>query len=111
MSDTDLPARSTPPRAPDAGSPSGTGDGNHQPQNAAQGQAACLLAKVFGLNWKTTLGGTMAAAGGVLASSTTGRWQVVGQILSAVGVAWLGFASRDKNVSTAQMDAQKGPTP
>lgn len=78
-----------------------------------------IMDKLLGLNWRTTMGGTLAAAGGVLvASAPTGsKWQVAGQIMAAVGAAWLGFAARDRGVSSAQMQdaadtkAQEGGKP
>jgi uncharacterized protein YceK len=63
-----------------------------------------LIARTLGQNWKTTIGGTLAAAGGVLATQTTGRWQLVGSIMLAVGLAWTGYNCRDKAVSSQQMD-------
>jgi uncharacterized protein YceK len=64
-----------------------------------------FLARLLGQNWRTTLGGTLSAAGGVLATQTTGKWQIAGGIMLAVGLQWLGVSARDKGVSTAQMDA------
>ena len=64
-----------------------------------------FLARLLGQNWKTTIGGTLAAAGGVLATQTTGKWQIAGGIMLAVGLQWMGVMARDKGVSTAQMDA------
>ena len=64
-----------------------------------------VLAKFFGQSWRTTIGGAMVLAGGVLAASTTGKWQLAGQIMAAVGGGWIGLSARDKGVSTAQMDA------
>lgn len=67
-----------------------------------------IMDKLLGLNWRTTIGGAMAAAGGVLAASApAGRWQVAGQVIGAVGVAWLGLASRDRVVSGDQMQQAK----
>ena len=63
-----------------------------------------MLERLLGLNWRTTAGGAMAAAGGVLAASAPpGKWQVGGQIIAAIGVAWLGLASRDRVVTGDQM--------
>ena len=66
-----------------------------------------LMARVLGQNWKTTVGGTLAAAGGVLATQSTGRWQLVGSLMLAIGLAWGGYNSRDKAVSADKMDAEK----
>ena len=67
-----------------------------------------IIERLLGLNWRTTIGGAMAAAGGVMAASCPpGKWQVAGQGVGAVGVAWLGLASRDRVVSAAQMEAKK----
>lgn len=46
-------------------------------------------------NWKTTLGGILAAVGTYLANSQTGALNVVGQILNIVGVLLLGGAAVD----------------
>ena len=74
-------------------------------------QPHSIIERFFGLNWRTTIGGAMAAAGGVMAASCPpGQWQVAGQVIGAVGVACLGLASRDRVVSTAQMDAAKPDT-
>lgn len=63
-----------------------------------------IMDRFLGLNWRTTIGGVLAAAGGVLAASAPpGRWQVAGQVASAVGVALIGLAARDRNVTSAQM--------
>ena len=64
-----------------------------------------FLARLLGQNWKTTIGGTLSAAGGVLATQTTGKWQIAGGIMLAVGLQWMGVMARDKGVSSAQMDA------
>lgn len=76
-----------------------------------------LMDKLLGLNWRTTAGGAMAAAGGVLAAAAPSgsRWQVAGQVIGAIGVAWIGLASRDRVVTGAQMsavqDAKDGTKP
>lgn len=64
-----------------------------------------LLARLLGQNWRTTLGGTLSAAGGVLATQTTGKWQIAGGIMLAIGLQWMGATARDKVVTSAQMDA------
>lgn len=46
-------------------------------------------------NWKTTLGGVLAAIGSFLVNSQTGALGVVGQILQAVGLFFLGAAAKD----------------
>ena len=66
-----------------------------------------ILAKLLGQNWRTTLGGTLAAAGGILASQGSGKWQIVGSIMLAIGLQWMGVTARDKGVTAAQMDAAK----
>ncbi len=67
-----------------------------------------IIERILGLNWRTTAGGAMAAAGGVMAASCPpGKWQIAGQVIGAVGVAWLGLASRDRVVSGAQMDVAR----
>ena len=66
-----------------------------------------LMARVLGQDWKTTVSGAVAAAGGILATQTTGRWQLVGSIMLAIGVQWMGKSSAVAGVSTAQRDAAK----
>lgn len=55
-----------------------------------------LMDRFLGPDWRTTASAVLGAAGGVLAASTTGRWQVVGQVLGAVGLALLGVHARDR---------------
>jgi hypothetical protein len=53
-------------------------------------------------NWKTTVGGILAAAGSYLANSQTGALQVVGQVLQAVGLFLLGAVAQDASTGTNQ---------
>ena len=46
-------------------------------------------------NWKTTLGGVLAAIGTYLTNSQTGVLNVIGQIMSIVGTLLLGTAAAD----------------
>jgi hypothetical protein len=46
-------------------------------------------------NWKTTLGGVLAAVGTYLMNSQTGVLNVVGQIMNIVGMLLLGGAAVD----------------
>jgi len=46
-------------------------------------------------SWKTTVGGILAAAGTFLVNSQTGVLNLVGQIVQAVGLFFLGFAAQD----------------
>lgn len=46
-------------------------------------------------NWKTTVGGLLAAAGAFLVNSQTGVLNLVGQIAQAVGLFFLGFSAQD----------------
>ena len=46
-------------------------------------------------NWKTTLGGALAALGVYFTNSQTGMLAVVGQLLQAVGVFFVGFSAQD----------------
>lgn len=46
-------------------------------------------------NWKTTLGGVIAAVGTYLTNSQVGVLNIVGQILNIVGVLLLGGAAAD----------------
>ena len=64
-----------------------------------------IMARLLGQNWRTTLGGTLSAAGGVLATQTTGKWQIAGGIMLAIGLQWMGATARDKTVTAAQMEA------
>lgn len=70
-----------------------------------------IMARFLGQNWKTTLGGSLAAAGGVLATNATGKWQVAGSVILAIGLAWMGINGRDRNVTSAQMDAVEAKKP
>ena len=66
----------------------------------------CFFARVFGQNWRTTLGQSCAAVGGVLGMTVAaGTWHIVGLVLFALGGVWAGVNTRDKNVSSDQMDA------
>ena len=62
-----------------------------------------IMERIFGLNWRTSAGQTLAAAGGVLATQTTGNWRIAGGVMLAVGLAWAGVNTRDANVTSAQM--------
>ena len=46
-------------------------------------------------NWKTTLGGVIAAVGTYLTNSQVGMLNVVGQVLNIIGVLLLGGAAAD----------------
>ena len=46
-------------------------------------------------NWKTTIGGLLAAVGSFLVNSQTGWLQVVGQVCQAVGLFFLGASAQD----------------
>ena len=46
-------------------------------------------------NWKTTLGGVLAAIGSFLVNSQTGVINVVGQIMQVIGVFLVGAAAQD----------------
>jgi hypothetical protein len=51
-------------------------------------------------NWKTTLGGLLAAAGSYLVNSQTGWLQIVGQVAQAVGLFLLGAVAQDSTTET-----------
>jgi len=55
-------------------------------------------------NWKTTLGGILAAFGSVLIGSQTGVLHLVGQILQVVGVFLVGASAQDAP-STSKSDS------
>lgn len=46
-------------------------------------------------NWKTTIGGILAAVGSYLVNSQTGVLNLVGQIAQAVGLFFLGLSAQD----------------
>jgi hypothetical protein len=46
-------------------------------------------------NWKTTLGGVLAAIGSFLVNSQNGALNIVGQVCQAVGLFFLGAAAKD----------------
>lgn len=47
-------------------------------------------------NWKTTVGGIMAAVGGVLINTNPTGWvNILGQVLSAVGLLLVGGSAKD----------------
>jgi hypothetical protein len=51
-------------------------------------------------NWKTTLGGALAALGIYLVNSQVGILNLVGQIMQAVGVFFVGYAAVDAPAET-----------
>jgi len=53
-------------------------------------------------SWKTTIGGILAAAGAFLVNSQTGGLNLVGQILQAVGLFFLGFSAQDAAAKKAE---------
>lgn len=46
-------------------------------------------------NWKTTVGGILAAIGSYLVNSQTGVLNLVGQVAQAVGLFFLGAMAQD----------------
>lgn len=46
-------------------------------------------------NWKTTLGGILAAVGSYLVNSQTGVLNLVGQIAQVIGMFFLGYSATD----------------
>ena len=46
-------------------------------------------------NWKTTVGGILAAVGSYLVNSQTGWINVVGQVMQVVGIFLVGAAAQD----------------
>ena len=72
----------------------------------------CFFARTFGQNWRTTIGQSCAAVGGVLGMTVpAGAWHVVGLVLFALGNVWAGVNTRDKNVSSEQMDVAGASQP
>jgi hypothetical protein len=51
--------------------------------------------KLFMKNWKTTLGGILAAVGSYLVNSQTGVINVIGQIAQVIGIFLIGAAAQD----------------
>ena len=49
----------------------------------------------MGTNWKTTIGGLLAAAGSFLVNSQTGWLNVIGQVAQAIGLFFLGVSAKD----------------
>jgi hypothetical protein len=59
------------------------------------------------INWKTTLGGILAALGQFLETITDPAWiGLIGRIISAVGVFLIGATARDFNVTSEQSGAK-----
>ena len=50
-------------------------------------------------NWKTTVGGILAAIGSYLVNSQTGWLQVLGQVCQAIGLFFLGASAQDATKS------------
>lgn len=48
-------------------------------------------------NWKTTVGGLLAAIGSYLVNSQTGVWNLVGQFCQAAGLFFLGASAQDQS--------------
>jgi hypothetical protein len=46
-------------------------------------------------NWKTTLGGILAAVGSYLVNSQTGWINVVGQVMQVIGIFLVGATAQD----------------
>ena len=57
-------------------------------------------------NWKTTVGGILAAFGSVLTNSQSGVLHLVGQILTAVGIFLVGATAQDAPVSKKSDSAE-----
>lgn len=49
-------------------------------------------------NWKTTLGGILAAIGQYLINSEAGWLNIAGQVISGIGLLLLGAAAQDSSV-------------
>jgi len=50
-------------------------------------------------NWKTTIGGLLAALGSYLVNSQTGWLQVAGQVAQAIGLFFLGASAQDSKAA------------
>jgi poly(3-hydroxyalkanoate) synthetase len=50
-------------------------------------------------NWKTTIGGILAATGTAMQASDNQTVKVLGYVLGGIGLLLLGGAAKDKNVT------------
>jgi len=50
-------------------------------------------------NWKTTLGGLVAAIGPIVAPVLPPQWSWIGAALTALGTGFLGYSAKDSNVT------------
>jgi hypothetical protein len=53
-------------------------------------------------SWQTTVGGILAAVGSYMVNSQTGVLNLVGQIVQAVGLFFLGFSAQDSQSSKTE---------
>ena len=59
------------------------------------------------VNWKTTLGGILAAVGAFLVTVDDPSWlKFAGTVLSSLGALLMGTQARDKNVSSERSGAK-----
>lgn len=50
-------------------------------------------------NWKTTLGGILAAAGVSMQASNDSTIKIIGGVVAALGLLFMGGSAKDKNVT------------
>jgi hypothetical protein len=55
-------------------------------------------------NWKTTVGGILAAVGSYLVNTQLGVLNVVGQIMQVVGIFLVGAAAQDAPTSAKKVE-------
>ena len=60
-------------------------------------------------NWQTSLGGVIAALGGVFTQQSDHTVQLIGGVLSAVGLLILGLAAKDHNVTGGSIPQASPP--
>ncbi len=62
------------------------------------------------INWKTSLGGLIAAAGMALMQSTDPIMHFVGMLLNGIGILFLGGTAKDSNVTGGTKSNTTGET-
>ena len=53
----------------------------------------------MGKNWKTSLGGILAAAGTAMQASENSTVKLIGALIGGIGLILLGFVAKDHNVT------------
>jgi hypothetical protein len=55
-------------------------------------------------NWKTTMGGILAAVGSYLVNSQTGWANVIGQVMQVIGIFLVGLVAADASSSKKEAE-------